>query len=498
MHSMSSNNKPIILLNQLTISTAKGPLIDGLTLDVHQGEIIGVVGVSGVGKTSLMLSLFGLLSPSWTVSAQQAMIVGLVISMARQGDDKAFGVVRRQMAYIFQEPKASLNPVDTIATSFDKLFATLNIPKHERKSYAKQLLEMVHLPDTERYLSAYPHELSGGEARRISIAQALAGTPKVIIADEPTGALDSHLKDEMLTLLTDLCHRTGTALLIISHDLPSLMGRCDRFLVIGADGCDTLTPQTIIHNPTANALLTADFGTPPVMPDVMDNQSPILSIHDLAINYAHRWLFWRKSSPVIEKFNLQVHQGEIVGIMGVSGAGKSTLARAITRLDPRLIVSGRIIIDGQDIYQLSATQLRHAKRQAILVMQEVKDSLNPARTIRQSLDEACDTADDVYLDELLVLCGLPKSLLERYPSGLSGGECQRICIVRALLARPKLLILDEPTAMLDRLSIARLLDLLRQINQTYQTAILIISHDPTVIDALCHRTIYLQKSVSLV
>lgn len=497
MHSMSSNkDAPIILLNQLTISTAKGRLIDGLTLDVHQGEIIGVVGVSGVGKTSLMLSLFGLLSPSWTVSAQQAMIAGLVIPMARQGDDRAFGEVRRQMAYIFQEPKASLNPVDTIAMSFDKLFATLNIPKHERKAYAKQLLEMTHLPDTERYLSAYPHELSGGEARRISIAQALAGTPKVIIADEPTGALDSHLKDEMLTLLTDLCHRTGTALLIISHDLPSLMGRCDRFLVIGADGCDTLTPQTIIHNPTANALLTADFGTPPVMPSTADNQTPILSIHDLTINYVHRWLFWCKSSPVIEKFHLQVHQGEIVGIMGVSGAGKSTLARAITRLDPRLIVSGHIIIDGQDIYQLSATQLRHAKRQAILVMQEVKDSLNPARTIRQSLDEACDTVDDAYLDELLALCGLSKSLLERYPSGLSGGECQRICIVRALLARPKLLILDEPTAMLDRLSIARLLDLLRQINQTYQTAILIISHDPTVIGALCHRTIHLQKRIS--
>lgn len=496
MHSMSSNNKPIISLNQLTISTAKGRLIDGLTLDVHQGEIIGVVGVSGVGKTSLMLSLFGLLSPSWTVSAQQAMIAGLVIPMARQGDDEAFGEARRQMAYVFQEPKAALNPVDTIATSFNKLFATLNIPKHERKAYTKQLLEMVHLPDTERYLSAYPHELSGGEARRISIAQALAGTPKVIIADEPTGALDSHLKDEMLTLLTDLCHRTGAALLIISHDLPSLMDRCDRFLVIGADGCDTFTPQTIIHNPTANALLNADFGTPPVMPNTTDSQTPILSIHDLTIHHAHRWLFWRKSSPIIEKFNLQVHHGEIVGIMGVSGAGKSTLARAITRLDPRLIISGRIIIDGLDIYQLFATQLRSAKRQAILVMQEVKDSLNPARTIRQSLDEACDTVDDAYLDELLALCGLSKSLLERYPSGLSGGECQRICIVRALLARPKLLILDEPTAMLDRLSIVRLLDLLRQINQTYHTSILIISHDPMVIDTLCHRTIHLQKDAS--
>lgn len=365
MHSMSSNkDAPIISLNQLAISTAKGRLIDGLTLDVYQGEIIGVVGVSGVGKTSLMLSLFGLLPSSWMVSAQQAMIAGLVIPMARQGDDKAFGEVRRQMAYIFQEPKAALNPVDTIATSFDKLFATLNIPKHERKAYAKQLLEMVHLPDTERYLSAYPHELSGGEARRISIAQALAGTPKVIIADEPTGALDSHLKDEMLTLLTDLCHRTGAALLIISHDLPSLMGRCDRFLVIGADGCDTFTPQTITHNPTAHALLTADFGTPPVMPDEKDNQTLILSIHDLAIHHAHRWQFWRKSTPVIEQFNLQVHQGEIIGIMGASGVGKSTLARAITRLDRRLIISGRIIIDGQDIYQQSAKAMRTLQRKA--------------------------------------------------------------------------------------------------------------------------------------
>lgn len=498
MHLMSSNNAlpPIISLNQLTISSDDRQLIGGLTLDVYQGEIIGVVGVSGVGKTTLMMALFGLLSPSWTVSAHQVLIAAEAVAIASQGDDDVFGAVRRQMAYIFQEPKASLNPVDTVATSFDKLFAVLGIPKKVRKDRTKQLLEMVHLPNIDRYLSAYPHELSGGEARRISIAQALAGTPKVIIADEPTGALDAHLKDEILALLTDLCKSTGIALIIISHDLPSLLGRCDRFLVMDMEEFSILTPATITQSPIAYALLNADFGNPPTVPQTaMTAEQPILSVQALSAYYDHRWLFWRSPRPVIEEFNLQINEAEIVGIMGASGVGKSTLAKAITRLDARLVVSGKVIIDGQDMYQQSAAEHRRTKRLAQLVMQEAKDSLNPYRTIRQSLYEALDVIDGVndgYFDELLMLCGLSKSLLERYPSGLSGGECQRVCIVRALLARPKLLILDEPTAMLDRLSVARLLNLLRKINKKYQTSMMIISHDPAVIDAICHRTLYLK------
>ncbi|PNP99031.1 ABC transporter ATP-binding protein [Moraxella sp. RCAD0137] len=501
---MSSNDTalPVVQLSNLSISSDRQVLIQGLTLDVHSGEILGVVGVSGVGKTALMQSLFGLLPAYWRVSSTKAQIVGERVPLDRQGDDRAFAQIRTKMAYIFQEPKASLNPVDTIATSFDKLFATLGIPKHERKARAKQLLEMVHLPDAERYLSAYPHELSGGEARRISIAQALAGSPKVIIADEPTGALDSHLKDEILELLTNLSKQTGTALILISHDLPSLMACCDRFLVLSSDGFAVLDVDQLLHHRISQALLDADFGTP--SPMMADTLQPILTVQNLGIRHPRKWLSLRPSATVIEEFDLQITQGEIVGIMGASGVGKSTLVKAITRLDPRLMVTGKVIIDHQDLYQLSARALRMRQRQAQLVMQEVKDSLNPARTIRQSLLEACqsiddaydDTYDDAYMDELLKLCGLSATLLDRYPSGLSGGEIQRICIVRALLARPKLLILDEPTAMLDRISIVKLLNLLRKINQKYQTAMLIISHDAKVIDAICHRTIHLSKHIS--
>lgn len=506
MHSMSSNDTalPVVQLSNLSISSDRQVLIQGLTLDVHSGEILGVVGVSGVGKTTLMQALFGLLPAYWRVSSTKAQIAGERVPLDRQGDDRAFAQIRTKMAYIFQEPKASLNPVDTIATSFDKLFATLGISKHERKTHAKQLLEMVHLPDAERYLSAYPHELSGGEARRISIAQALAGSPKVIIADEPTGALDSHLKDEILELLTYLSKQTGTALILISHDLPSLMACCDRFLVLSSDSFAVLDIDQLPHHRISQALLDADFGTP--SPMMADTLQPILTVQNLVIRHPRKWLSLRQPATVIEEFDLQITQGEIVGIMGASGVGKSTLAKAITRLDPRLMVTGKVIIDHQDLYQLSARTLRIRQRQVQLVMQEVKDSLNPARTIRQSLLEACqsiddaydDTYDDAYMDELLKLCGLSATLLDRYPSGLSGGEIQRICIVRALLARPKLLILDEPTAMLDRISIVKLLNLLRKINQKYQTAMLIISHDAKVIDAICHRTIHLSKHISQV
>ncbi len=504
MHSMSSNDTalPVVQLSNLSISSDRQVLIQGLTLDVHSGEILGVVGVSGVGKTTLMQALFGLLPAYWRVSSTKVQIAGERVLLDRQGDDRAFAQIRTKMAYIFQEPKASLNPVDTIATSFDKLFATLGIPKHERKTRAKQLLEMVHLPDAERYLSAYPHELSGGEARRISIAQALAGSPKVIIADEPTGALDSHLKDEILELLTELSKQTGIALILISHDLPSLMACCDRFLVLPSDGFAVLDVDQLPHHRISQALLDAEFGTPPPM--VADTLQPILTVQNLGIRHPRKWLSLRPSATVIEEFDLHITQGEIIGIMGASGVGKSTLAKAITRLDPRLMVAGKVIIDHQDLYQLSARALRIRQRQAQLVMQEVKDSLNPARTIRQSLLEACqsiddaydDTYDDAYMDELLKLCGLSATLLDRYPSGLSGGEIQRICIVRALLVRPKLLILDEPTAMLDRISIVKLLNLLRKINQKYQTAMLIISHNAEVIDAICHRTIHLSKHIS--
>lgn len=504
MHSMSSNDTalPVVQVSNLSISSDRQVLIQGLTLNVHSGEILGVVGVSGVGKTTLMQALFGLLPAYWRVSSTKAQIAGERVLLDRQGDDRAFAQIRTKMAYIFQEPKASLNPVDTIATSFDKLFATLGIPKHERKVRAKQLLEMVHLPDAERYLSAYPHELSGGEARRISIAQALAGSPKVIIADEPTGALDSHLKDEILELLTELSKQTGTALILISHDLPSLMACCDRFLVLSSDSFAVLDAGQLPHHRISQALLDADFGTPSLM--TADTLQPILTVQNLGIRHPRKWLSLKPSATVIEEFDLQITQGEIIGIMGASGVGKSTLAKAITRLDPRLSVTGKVIIDHQDLYQLSARALRIRQRQVQLVMQEVKDSLNPARTIRQSLLEACqsiddaydDTYDDAYMDELLKLCGLSATLLDRYPSGLSGGEIQRTCIVRALLARPKLLILDEPTAMLDRISIVKLLNLLRKINQNYQTAMLIISHDAEVIDAICYRTIHLSKHIS--
>ncbi|WP_114800507.1 ATP-binding cassette domain-containing protein [Moraxella canis] len=485
------NNLPILALQDYHLSLGDRVLICGLTVTLSAGEILGVVGRSGVGKSSVMLSLLGLLSPEFQAKARFAALEDQPILLSKQGDETAFLPIRGQgIGYIFQEPKAAFNPIHTIAKHFDVVLSRLNTPKKSRKSVMLELLEQVHLPNPASFLGRYPHQLSGGEARRISIALVLAMSPKLIIADEPTGALDADLTDEILALLTQLCQDRSIALILISHDLGSIEHRCDWLLAMDYDDQGAHhefgAAQDVLQMPIALRLLEADYGEP--IP--ISSERAVLRLCDVSVGYRTFW--WVRQQPVIQNFSLCIHQGEIVGIMGRSGVGKTTLAKAITRLDSDLVVQGDMSIEGKTLYQLSGRALRQARRRVQMVMQDARASLNPNLTIEQSLNEAILADHDQarqMIDELLGQCQLPKQILKRYPDQLSGGECQRVCLVRALLAKPSLLILDEPTAMLDRIAIAQLLKLLRHINQTYHTSMMIISHDGSVQSAICHRII---------
>lgn len=471
------------------------PLIQNLTLHLHSGEVLGVVGRSGAAKTTLMLSLLGLLPQSFVLTAQSATFAGASLPIDKQGDEVAFLSLRgRGIGYIFQEPKAAFNPLHTVAKSFDELYRQLGLPKKQRKQDMLHWLRLVRLPNPEQFLHRYVHELSGGEARRISIAQVLALRPRLVIADEPTGALDSQLTDEILALLTNLCRQNDTALILVSHDLPSVMAHCDQLLALARtdDNCHHTigTVQDLSNHAIVRQLLAVDYGTP-TTPSINNTEQAVLELQQVAVGYRR---FWWGIKQVLSGIDLQLQRGQIIGMMGASGIGKSTLAKAVLQLDNRLKVSGLVLIEGKNPHRLGAGSLRQLRRRVQLVMQEVKASLNPDLTILDSLLEAIAANDNqeptselALIDELLALCGLSKQLLYRYPDELSGGECQRICLVRALLARPSVLILDEPTAMLDRISIAKLLDLLKNINQQYGTAMLIISHDKAMLEAICHK-----------
>lgn len=495
---LTSSTKPgLISIKNLSIylnsENHNKTIIDKLSLSIPSGEIFGISGRSGMGKTSLMLSLLGLLPKSFAVQAEQVSIDGQVIDIAKQGDDGVFAAVRgKRIGYIFQEPKAVFSPTHTVAQSFERIFRSQSkgaLPKSAWRDEMIRLLKLAQLPNPSGFLRRYPHELSGGEARRISVAQVLALQPQIIIADEPTGALDAELKDEILKLLVSIVRMQDMALVLISHDLPSLVVHCDRLMVMDQSQCFIGAINQVRAHSLGRQLLAADFGKPIIYHTTDKN---ILTVQNLRLSYQK---FWTRSTYSINIPDFHINHGEIIGLMGGSGHGKSSLARAITRLDPRLTIAGQIIINGDDISKFRGTKLRSLRKQTQLVMQEVRSSFNPYLTILDSLLEAVDggrsTAVMPMISELLELCGLSPNVLSKLPHEISGGECQRLCIVRALLARPGLLILDEPTTMLDRIATAQFLALLRKINQEKATTILLISHDREVIDAVCHRVVLL-------
>ena len=493
---------------------------------VRRGEVLAIVGESGSGKSTSAMALLGLLPENARVTGS----IKLLGRELRGVDDATLRSLRgNEIAPIFQEPMTALNPVYTIG--FQIMEALRSHDRGMAPSVAKEraieLLRLVEMPNPEVSFNKYAHQLSGGQRQRAMIAQSISCDPLLLIADEPTTALDVTVQAEILDLLRNLHKRLDSAIILITHDMGVVADLADRIMVMkSGEVVESGTVAQIFHDPqhpyTQQLLasvphlglgvleevdieeseVASDTSTVPAIAAIRERatdaaaeepgeiRAPVLSFEDVAIDYPKRGRV--PAFRAAEHIDLQIFPGEIVGLVGESGSGKTTLGRAAIGLIP--IAEGKLTAVGHDISQASQKDLFAIRRRTGIVFQDPASSLNPRMPIGQSIGEPILLAGeakgkdlDRRVETLLSQVELPRSYRNRFPHELSGGQRQRVGIARALALAPELLVADEPTSALDVSVQARFLDLLQELQQELQFACLFISHDLAVVDILAHR-----------
>ena len=474
--------------------------VRNVSFQVHKGETVALVGESGSGKSVTALSTVQLLGDSayvdGSITYDGAEMVGASETDLRR-------VRGNDISFIFQEPMTSLNPLHTLEKQLAEsieLHQGLRGPALTDKII--QLLNQVGIRDAESRLGAYPHQLSGGQRQRVMIAMALANGPELLIADEPTTALDVTIQAQILDLLADLKQHEKMSLLFITHDLTTVRKIADRVCVMKDGEIVEAGPTAEIfanpQHPYTQMLLAAEStGTPLPVP----TDAPVVLETNAAKIWfpIHRGLLKRTVGHIkaVNNATLTVRAGETVGVVGESGSGKTTLALAIMRL---IKSEGQIRFQGQDIDGLNQKQMRPLRTDMQIVFQDPYGSLSPRMTVAQIIAEGLTIHDiDPSRDrremvaEIMGEVGLDSALMDRYPHEFSGGQRQRIAIARAMILRPKLLVLDEPTSALDMTVQVQIVELLRDLQQKYQLAYLFISHDLKVVRALSHKVMVMKQ-----
>jgi len=486
------------------------PAAVDVTYDVLPGEVLAIVGESGSGKTQSSMALLGLLPPNGRARGSARLddreLVGMPTSRLRR-------IRGKEIAVIFQEPMTALNPVFTIGFQIvETLRAHFEIGPAEARERAVELLRLVDLPNPEKRVDSYPHQLSGGQRQRAMIAQALACDPKLLIADEPTTALDVTVQAEILKLMRDLRERIDAGIVLITHDMGVVADMADKIIVM-KDGriVDQGPSLEVFRNPqhpytvrlleavphlgkgaAAYAARPATTTTPvdaPVVP--ADGDEPLaLDAHEIVIEYPGR-----RRTPTfraVDGVSLQIRQGEVVGLVGESGSGKTTIGRAVVGLLP--VTSGSLKIVGQDMVGASMKDLKPQRTKVGIVFQDPGSSLNPRLPIGESIAEPLllhrgvkGQAAQREIERLLDQVHLPRAMRNRYPHELSGGQRQRVGIARSLALEPRLLVADEPTSALDVSVQAAVLDLFQELQREHGFACLFISHDLAVVEILSDR-----------
>ena len=474
--------------------------VRNVSFTLSKGETLAIVGESGSGKSVTALSTVSLLPDS-------AQITGSITYAGRQMVGASEPDLRRvrgnDISFIFQEPMTSLNPLHTIER---QLAESIELHQGLRGAAIRakiiELLTKVGIRDPETRLGAYPHQLSGGQRQRVMIAMALANGPELLIADEPTTALDVTIQAQILDLLADLKAKEGMSLLFITHDLTIVRKIADRVCVMKDGEIVEQGPTAQIfanpQHPYTQMLLAAEStGLPVPVPET----APVIATTDaLKIWFPlHAGLLKRTVGYVkaVNAATLSVRAGETVGIVGESGSGKTTLALAIMRL---IRSDGPIAFLGQRIDGLSQRQMRPLRKEMQIVFQDPFGSLSPRMTVEQIIAEGLgvhglDPGRNVrdMVADMLAEVGLDPGLMHRYPHEFSGGQRQRIAIARALILRPKLMVLDEPTSALDMTVQVQIVQLLRDLQQKYGLAYLFISHDLKVVRALSHKVMVMKN-----
>jgi peptide/nickel transport system ATP-binding protein len=485
----------------LPVGAERAKAVSNASLTVAAGEMACLVGESGSGKSVIAQATMGLLPPALPVAGGQILLDGEDLRVASEARLRALRCAR--MSMIFQEPMTALNPVLRCGEQIDEVLRTHStLAPAQRRTRIIDILRDVQLPEPERMIESYPHQLSGGQRQRIMIAMALVLDPRLLIADEPTTALDVTTQAQILTLIKALQREHGTGVLFITHDFGVVAEIADRVAVLRRGEVVEAGPaHDLLANPRHEYTRMLIGSVPSLIPRrraVAAGACNVVVTRGLAKTYS-RGGWWRRRVGVAAAadVSLEVRRGETLGIVGESGSGKSTVARCIARLiEPS---AGEITLDGVDIARLDAKDLRPLRRRVQIVFQDPYRSLNPRRTVGDAIMEGpmnYGASRDAALNtarRLLELVRLDAGAIDRYPHQFSGGQRQRVCIARALAIAPDLLIADEAVSALDVSVQAQVLELLDEIRQRLNLAMLFITHDLRVAAQVCDRVAVMQQ-----
>ncbi|MGO2133418.1 MAG: ABC transporter ATP-binding protein [Halomonas sp.] len=493
------NLSPLLRLEQLRIAFNDKPVVDGLSLKIKRGETLALVGESGSGKSVTALGALNLLPSSASVEGQRWLGDTDLAQLKPRDWQRILG---SRVGFIFQEPMTSLNPLHKVGRQISEtLRLHQGLSGQEARRRSRELLLQVHLPRPDELLDAWPHQLSGGQRQRVMIAMAIANRPELLIADEPTTALDVTVQKEILALLDQLRDTHGMGILLITHDLNLVRRHAHRVCVMKNGQLQESGPVERVFNRPQSAytkqLLDADPSGRPAPPA---SSETLLELRGLEVSFQRPKRLFSKRPPAfqaVHPLEMRVARGETLGIVGESGSGKTTLALALLRLTPS---QGEIYFDGERIDTLSGESLRRQRRRFQIVFQDPYGSLSPRMPVADIVSEglrfhhpelSSDEIDQRVLDTLCEV-GLPDNVASRYPHEFSGGQRQRIAVARALILEPELLVLDEPTSALDRTVQAQLVELLRDLQARRGLSYVFISHDLAVVRAMAHQVMVLK------
>ncbi len=473
--------------------------VNRISFEIPAGQTLALVGESGSGKSVSALSILRLLPQAQAPTGQ---ILYRGRDLLQASDTEMRQLRGNRIGVIFQEPMTSLNPLHTIDKQIaETLLLHKGMDKNQARARTLELLQLVGIRDPEQRLNSYPHELSGGQRQRVMIAMALANEPELLIADEPTTALDVTIAQQILELLRELQHKLGMSILLISHDLNIVRHYADHVCVmhqgeiVESNRCAELFAQP--QADYTRLLLDAEpSGAPLALPHAA---KPLLSTSQLRVWFPlKKGLLQRVTAHVkaVDGVDINLRQGETLGVVGESGSGKTTLGLAILRL---IASQGEICFQGQPLQTLNQKQVKPLRRELQVVFQDPYGSLSPRMTVEEIINEGLvihaigdPQSRKQQVIDVLQEVGLEPGARHRYPHEFSGGQRQRIAIARALVLKPKLIILDEPTSALDRTVQSQIIELLRQLQAKYQLSYLFISHDLAVIKALSHQLLVMR------
>ena len=513
----------LLNVKNLTIKSATQTLVDNLSYTLDKGKTLAIVGESGSGKSISSLALLGLLPNSLSIIGQATLIDSqsdkeIILPIKKNSLSKSkqseaiFRQIRgKRIGMIFQEPMTALNPLHTVGKQIAESLSLAGVAKKHWRERTIDLLTQVNIPDPASKLGRYPHELSGGQRQRVMIAMVLAQDPDIIIADEPTTALDVSLQHEILGLLDRLKRERGMAMLLISHDLNLVRRYSDTIIVMQAGKVmEQGATQAIFANPQSDytqLLIYQDFGDS--LPFIESSPS-VLQVKGLSIAFPQTKNLFGKTTQwfeAVKDLSFDLAQGQSLGIVGESGSGKTTTALAIIKLLGNLAkLNGQIVLANNqrltDVLPLSNQAFKPYRGDIQMVFQDPYASINPRFSVFEIIEEgltlrkhgqgmAQSQRQQAVLDALDTV-RLPREFVSRYPHELSGGQRQRVALARALVMKPKILILDEPTSALDSSTQVAIVKLLREIQATFGLSYIFISHDLQVVRALCHHILVLK------